>query len=177
MGQVAADDLVATAEGEVFALDGLGAVVGVQRPTVLAAILLGRTLAHDLLTGNRLAFADGVTVADVEDQAGWAAHGLDADQIIRDEAWEALADEGEGEPGEVGDVTSGGSIFEEHATLRGVPGDVLIFEHHRHEAVLGRVNFRALAQDWCPLFDQGVFLAFDHEFLAAQGASVFSKNW
>jgi len=89
----------------------LRAVVRVDRPAVVAAEGLSGVLTHDLSTGLRLSLGQGVAVSDVEDQRGWLAHWLDADQVVRDELGVALSDHGQREPGEVGQVVGGGDVF------------------------------------------------------------------
>ena len=65
----------------------MAGVVWVECPAVLSGEGLCGVLAHDLRSGDRLAFADGVTIADVEDQACWLAHWLYADEVVGNESW------------------------------------------------------------------------------------------
>lgn len=86
--QGATEASAACCDGEIFTFDGLGAVVRIQCPTILPCKLLGSVLAHDLGTCNRLAFVNGVTVADVEDEAGRLAHWLYANEVVCNESGE-----------------------------------------------------------------------------------------
>jgi hypothetical protein len=108
-----------TGNGSVLAPHLLRRVVRVKSPTILAGKRLGGVLPHDLGTGNRLALGEGVTVADVENEAGRLAHRLDTDEVIGDELGVALADEREGETGEVGDIGGSGLIFEDERSFSG----------------------------------------------------------
>lgn len=143
----------------VFSTDFLRGVVGVQCPAVLSGEALGGVLPHDLGSGDRLSFGEGVAVSDVEDEAGWLAHWLDADEVVGDELGVALANEGEGEAGEVRDVGGGGLVFKDHRSLLGVPVVVLVFEDTGHEAEFAGGDFAAFAEHWAPFPDEGVFLA------------------
>jgi len=75
-------------DGGVFAVDFLRAVVWVECPCVLSCEDLGGVLTHDLRPGYGLSLGHRVSVPDVEDQAGRLAHGLDAYEVIGDEAGE-----------------------------------------------------------------------------------------
>ena len=157
------DGASAWIDGEVFTFDGLGAVVWVERPSVLPGELLGSVLAHDLRTGDGLAFVDGVPIPDVEDQAGRGGHGLYADEIVCDESRVGLADHRQGESGEVGDVAGGCGFFEDGASFVGIPCVVLVFEHGRDEAVFLGLDFDALFEDWGPFVDKLVALTFEEQ--------------
>lgn len=147
------------ADGCVFALYFLGAVVWVKCPAVLACVALGCVLTHDLRSGDGLPLAEGVSVPDVEDQAGRLAHWLDADEVICDKLWVRFADEGECKSGEVCNVCSGRLIFEDHRPSVGVPCIVLVFQNACHESELLCWDFAAFLQDRGPLFDESVLLA------------------
>ena len=116
-----------TADGEGLVTHFLRRVVGVKRPAVLAAVSLSGVLTHDLRTGNGLTLGHCVAIADVENQASWLAHWLNANEVISDELGVALADEGEGKAGEVRNVCGGGLIFENHAAILRIPGIELVF--------------------------------------------------
>ena len=176
VGESAGGGGTTTRDGEVFALDGLRRVVRVERPAVLPVIHGRRVLAHDLRSGNRLALAEGVAIADVENEAGRAAHGLDTDEVVSDEAREALAEQGEGEPGEVGDRAGRGCLFHQDAAVLGVHRGVLVLKHRRHEAVLARGDFQALAEDWRPLVDELVLLPFEEKHVLAVLSSFLSED-
>lgn len=109
-------------------MDFLRAVVRVQRPAVLSCERLSGVLTHDLRPGSRLSLGEGVTIPDVEDEAGGLAHRLNTDEVVGDELGIALADEGQCEPREVGDVGGRGLIFEDHTTTVGVPCVELVLE-------------------------------------------------
>ena len=182
-------DFVGGEGGDVFVTDLLRGVVGVECPAVLLGEGLAGVLTHDLGSGDRLALGEGVAVADVEDQAGGLAHWLDADEVVGDQASVALADEGEGEPGEVGDVAGGGDVFEQHGAVFGVPGLVLVFKQGGHEAEFALLDFAALLEDWAPAGDVLVFLGFGQDcgFVGVAGFSdcgfdvfchgYFSLSW
>jgi hypothetical protein len=157
VGQGGGDGVVA-GDGGVFTPDFLRGVVRVEGPAVLAGEALCGVLPHDLGAGDGLALGEGVAVADVEDEAGGLAHRLDADEVVGDELGIALADQGEGEAGEVRDVGGGGLILEEDRPLLWVPGVELVFQDGGHEAELLGADFAALAQDRGPLADELVFL-------------------
>ena len=152
------DGGAAAANGGSFLLDGLRGVVRVKGPAVLTGVGLSRVLSHDLRSGDRLALGHGVAVADVEDQAGRLAHRLDAEEVVGDELGVALADEWEGEPGEVGDVGGGRRIFQDHAALAGAPGVQLVFEESGHDAHLVLWNLAALGEDGAPLVNEFVLV-------------------
>lgn len=138
----------------------LGAVVGVQSPAVVTGVSLGRVLAHDLRTGDRLTLGEGVAIADVEDERGRLAHGLDTDEVVSDQLGVGLADEGEGKPGEVSDIRRGGLVFENHRTVGGIPSVELVLKDGCHQAELLLRHFFTLVQDGRPLANQLVLLRF-----------------
>ena len=125
--------------------------------------MLGSVLAHDLCAGDRLAFVDGVAIADVEDQAGRLAHRLYAYEVVGDEPWVGLADHWEGEACEVGDVAGGCCFFEDHGLLFGIPLVVLVFHHMRDEGVFFWLDLYAFAEYWGPFVDEGVALTFKEQ--------------
>lgn len=151
---------VSATDGERFVAYFLRRVIGVKRPAVLAAVSLGGVLTHDLRTGNGLTLGHCVAIADVENQAGGLAHWLNANEVISDQLGVALADEGESETGEVSDISGGGLIFEDHATILGIPGIVLVFQDGGHEAELLLRNFTALTKNWRPFLDAFILFGF-----------------
>ncbi len=118
-------------------------------------------MAHDLGAGDGLAFADGVTVADVEYEASWLAHGLDADEVVGDELGVAFADEWECKSGEVGDIGGGCHILEEESGFSvWAPVVVLVFEDGGHDAELAFGDFAHFGEAGAPLFDEHVAAGF-----------------
>lgn len=176
MDEDAVDDLGTAADGEIFALDRLAAVVRVKCPAVLPRELLRGVLAHDLRSGNRLALADGVAVADVEDEAGWAAHRLDTNEAVGDEAGVALADHGQGKAGEVRDVACGRCFLEDWGACLRVPGFELVFEDSCHQAILVWPDFEALAEDRCPAVDELVLAAFEQQAIFTVLPRIFRDH-
>lgn len=154
---------VATGDRGRFTLDFLRGVVRIKSPAVLAREALAGVLAHDLGTGDRLALGEGVAIADVENQAGRLAHRLDADEVIGDQLRIRLADERQGESGEVGDVGRRRLVFEEDRAVFRIPVLVLVFHEggEQRELLLG--NFPELAENRSPLLNEGVALGFGHQ--------------
>jgi len=150
-------DGVTAADRRTFATHFLGRVVGVQGPAVLTGVALAGVLPHNLRSSYRLTLGEGVAVADVEDEAGGLAHRLDADEVVADELGVALADEGEGEAGEVRDVGGGGLVLKQHGAVFGGPRFVLVFQHGSHHAELAGGDFAALAEHRGP-FGHGLVL-------------------
>ncbi len=137
MGEGCGNLGAATVDGRVFTTYFLRRVVRIQSPTVLASELLSSALTHDLRTGLGLTLGHTVTVANVEDQAGWLAHWLDTNEVIGDQLWKALAKKRQCKAGEVGDVGRGGLVFgQERRTLGWVAVVVLVFKQCSHEAEL-----------------------------------------
>ena len=156
MGESLRDDHSTGLNGRVFAVHFLRRVVRVQRPSVLLRIGLRSVLTHDLGTSDCLALRHGVLVADVEDQTGRLAHGLHADEVVSDQLGEALAEQGQREPGKVGDVAGGRLVFQDQRTTGRVHVLVLVLENGGHQAHLGGPDLAALVEDRSPTLNHRV---------------------
>lgn len=139
--------MVVCGDGGVFAVDFLAGVVRIERPTVLPCERLRGVLPHDLRASNGLTLGECVAVANVENERCWLAHWLDADEVVSDELWIALADERECKSREVGDVCCGCLVFEQHGAVFWIPGVVLVFQDCCHEAEFLWCHFSAFFEN------------------------------
>jgi len=146
-----------------LATNCLAAVVRVKCPAVLTCELSAGVLTHDLRSGNRLALRDAVAVADVENERCRLAHGLDANEVIRDQLRIGLADERECEARKVRDVAGLERIFKQHRAALAAHGLVLVLEESSHQTILLVRNFRHLREDRSPTLDVRVLLCFNEQ--------------